>query len=551
MARKSRRQQERQDLAEKIPGAFQTAAYCRLSVEDKEQDSIRTQIMLVQEYIRGQPELRLAGTYVDNGVTGTKFDRPEWNRLMDDVRSGKIQCIVVKDLSRFGRDYLEAGYYIENIFPKLHVRFIAVTDNFDSSRPEDMDDITVPVRNMVNAMYAKDASRKIRAVRQGIMERGERFRNSPPLGYMYENSRKDRLVVDEETAGIIRMIFYWADNGAGRVEIGKRLTFLKIPSPRQWQRNRSNGTIMDPVLPWDPGTLERILSNRAYVGDTVTGMTRVNMHRQVRMDEDDWYVTENTHEAIIERELFGRVQAATKERRNKLREKKEQNRSYLEANDSPLRGLVFCGICGSSCELGRVRSKAKSQNEKLGVLIFRCTKHYSYHYENRCQVPVDIRELKLRMIVMDRISDMIRILAEKAELMREDRSDSLLARKNRSLQGLKLQRRKAQGRSDKLFEDYVDGVIDSEEYILLKEKYRGEMSELDRQIGQAEMEIRVIRKKAEHIFQLIDMAMARKDRLAYDEELVRALVEKIEINADEQVTIHFRFDDEIKELLEK
>lgn len=168
MARKSRKiiQKENQSSAiltqsvAKATTLADTAAYVRLSVDKGEDESIQTQIQLLHQYIDSHRDLRLTDTYVDNGYTGTNFDRPEFNRLMEDVRSGKIQCIVVKDLSRFGRDFLETGYYIETIFPHLNVRFISVNDDFDSDRLSDRDNIAIPIKNMVNEMYAKDFSRK-------------------------------------------------------------------------------------------------------------------------------------------------------------------------------------------------------------------------------------------------------------------------------------------------------------------------------------------------------------------------------------------------------
>lgn len=550
MARKSRRQQEQQFTPSKNTTVLQTAAYCRLSVEDKELDSINTQIMLVQEFIRSQPDMNLADTYVDNGITGTRFDRPEWNRLMDDVRSGKIQCIVVKDLSRFGRDYLEAGYYIENIFPKLHIRFVAITDRFDSTRQEDMENIAIPVKNMVNAMYAKDASKKIRAVRQGIMEKGERLGNTPPLGYLYLDDRKSQLVVDEETAGIIRMIFYWASIGIGKIEIAKRLTFMQVPSPRQWQRNRSNGKPMNPALPWTPSSLDRMLTNRAYCGDTVTGMTRTKMHKCRKMDESDWYVTMNTHEPIIDRDFFDRVQEILEGEKEVQRRKRKETEAIRQEDDTPLRGMVVCGICGRVCAVERStssRNRGRTRS-KIGMNLFRCTYHYNHNCENRCQTPISIQEYKLRMIIMNCISDTIHMLAEKTELMQNGKN-SLLAQKEWQLQKLNFQRQKAQERSDRLFEDYVKKVIDVEDYNFLKENYREEIAKLDSQTIQTESEIRMVKWRLEQVQQVISLVGKRENKLAFDEKLVRELVDKIEINENEQVTIHFKFDDAMRTLL--
>ena len=168
------------------PDALATAAYIRLSVENNGQetdDSLKTQIALVESFIREHNDLYLLDTYVDNGFSGTKFDRPEFVRMMDDVKTGRIQCVVVKDLSRFGRDYLETGYYIETIFPLLNVRFISITDQFDSIREKDRNSLSVPIKNIVNAMYAKDYSRKQEAFREMCKKTGRVMDINAPYGY--------------------------------------------------------------------------------------------------------------------------------------------------------------------------------------------------------------------------------------------------------------------------------------------------------------------------------------------------------------------------------
>ena len=189
MARKSRKNQvlpesvQVQATEKTARQLLATAAYVRLSVENSgnsTDDTLQTQIKLVHNFIANHPDLKLADTYIDNGFTGTNFDRPEFERLMQDVKLGKIQCVVVKDLSRFGRDYLETGHYLETIFPRLNVRFIAVTDDFDSFRPGDVESLATPIKNLVNSLYAKDISNKLRAVNANKRKRGQPRGSFPP-----------------------------------------------------------------------------------------------------------------------------------------------------------------------------------------------------------------------------------------------------------------------------------------------------------------------------------------------------------------------------------
>lgn len=293
MARKSRKNQvlpesvQVQATEKTARQLLATAAYVRLSVENSgnsTDDTLQTQIKLVHNFIANHPDLKLADTYIDNGFTGTNFDRPEFERLMQDVKLGKIQCVVVKDLSRFGRDYLETGHYLETIFPRLNVRFIAVTDDFDSFRPGDVESLATPIKNLVNSLYAKDISNKLRAVNANKRKRGERCGSFPPYGLKLTEDRKNYLP-DQETVPYVRAIYAWKLLDVNKHEIVRRLELLQAPSPRQLQRMHSDNTAhLQDNTTWLPGAVARILENPVYVGDTVTGKTKplASSYKRVR-----------------------------------------------------------------------------------------------------------------------------------------------------------------------------------------------------------------------------------------------------------------------------
>lgn len=276
MARKSRKNLPQPEQAtvsvqfpeldeEKIP----TAIYGRLSVEDDEDnESMETQIALVQDFINRSSELNYVDTYFDNGFTGTNFKRPAFTRLMNDVRQKKIKCIVVKDLSRFGRNYLEAGYYIETVFPFLGVRLIAVTDHFDSTRKEDMESLALPIRNMVNTMYAKDISKKVWTSLQRKKEAGYAVGSDAPFGYI-RNPVTKRNEIDPETAFYVQLIFQWVLMGVAIFEIARRLTLLKVPTPREWHRKIVEGKEVVTYKKWGETSVRHMLANQTYVGDTI------------------------------------------------------------------------------------------------------------------------------------------------------------------------------------------------------------------------------------------------------------------------------------------
>ena len=243
MARKSRKNRNVESNIQTVvkkENLLDTAAYIRLSVENggnETDETLVVQQMLVERFIEEHPDLRLEEVYIDNGFTGTNFERPGFMRLMEDVRSGKVQCIVVKDLSRFGRDYLETGYYLETILPKLNVRFIAITDDYDSSRKEDRENISVPIKNMVNAMYAKDMSKKILAAKEAQKRNGNITLSKVAFGYV-RSEDKTRQVVDETVGPVVRMIFQWTLLGVSKREIADRLNLLGVATPGQKEKRK-------------------------------------------------------------------------------------------------------------------------------------------------------------------------------------------------------------------------------------------------------------------------------------------------------------------------
>lgn len=241
MARKSRRNnniiEKKQEMMtpEIITGPqLETGVYARLSVEKDNEETIQTQIEMLHQYVEEHGEYHLVDTYVDNGYTGTDFDRPGFIRMMEDVRTGKIQCIIVKDLSRFGRNFIETGYYIETIFPCLNVRLISINDEFDSSREEDRNSIVMPVKNMINEMYAKDASKKKVLAFEMQSKRGDATIARSIYGYIVDK-KENQLKVNPETAPIVRAIFRWYQMGRGTGAIVKRLKMLDIMTPHAYK----------------------------------------------------------------------------------------------------------------------------------------------------------------------------------------------------------------------------------------------------------------------------------------------------------------------------
>ena len=326
------------------PDALATAAYIRLSVENNGQetdDSLKTQIALVESFICKHNDLYLLDTYVDNGFSGTKFDRPEFVRMMDDVKTGRIQCVVVKDLSRFGRDYLETGYYIETIFPLLNVRFISITDQFDSTREEDRNSLSVPIKNIVNAMYAKDYSRKQEAFREMCKKTGRVMDINAPYGYRMAKETK-RLEIDQSVAPYVRMIFAWALAGVPRLEIARRMEIVGAPTPAKHDNWKVENK-------WEDSTITHILYNPVYAGFHVMGKSKVSLYRDIRprrLSREEWVYFPDFHEPYITMDDYASLEAMIgtirKDRTERLKireEAREQMRDVFQ-------GKVFCADCG-------------------------------------------------------------------------------------------------------------------------------------------------------------------------------------------------------------
>ena len=295
---------------------YLTGLYLRLSHEEAMGGvSLKNQKEFLLRFAEGQKDLIITDIYSDNGETGTSFERPEWNRLMEDVRQKRINCIIVKDLSRLGRNYIESGDYLETVFPSLGVRFIAVTDHYDTNdlNEDDLPPFSIMVKGIINEAYARDISRKISTIREIQRNKGQYYGNIPPYGYLKDPQDPRHLLINPETAPVVRQIFQWKQNGLSYSEIARRLNEKSIPAPMRYQflsgavkAERFEHSI------WQRMTIRVILENRTYTGDLAMGKKRrnlsMNMTKVQAIPHEDWTITANTHEAIISRETFFEVQ---------------------------------------------------------------------------------------------------------------------------------------------------------------------------------------------------------------------------------------------------
>ena len=525
---------------------LRTAAYCRLSVENsgnETEETLVTQEKMVRDFIKSHPDLEWKDSYIDNGFTGTNFDRPEFNRMMEDVRRGEIQCVVVKDLSRFGRDYLETGHYLETIFPKLNVRFISITDDFDNMREKDVDSLSIPIKNLINAVYAKDISKKVASANEARILNGEIMGAFPPYGYLLSEDKK-KYVVDESTARIVQLIFFWFIHGTNKYEISRRLNFVGIPTPRERQRLISDGKNFNDGKgqEWQASGIVRILKNPVYVGDLATGRTKRALYKgekYSRRPEDEWHVTENTHEPLISREDFERARKLMENSKNEWDISLEKRNDERKLVPGYFNKMLYCKHCGKLMTIDR---RAHSDDEYT-YATYRCASNrmrkgceFSFVYENY-----------LLIIVMDQIRNLIRQLCEKKklaeEIASENDSDAKIDSLKKSIGGTRYQLAEANGKKAKLYEDLADGILSKEDYLLMKEHFIEKEHELQKKLQQTELKYsQLVSQAKQYLDRVISIEKYISDS-ENTEQLIREFVDRIYVSDEKKIEIVFKGED--------
>ena len=338
-------------------GGDVTALYARLSKDDDlvgDSNSIVHQKEILAKYAKEHGFTNIE-FYVDDGFSGTNFNRPDFQRMMADAEEGKISTVIVKDMSRFGRDYIMVGYYTEIYFSNLDIRFIAINDNVDSNIQTEND--LTPFKNVFNEWYARDTSKKIRAVFKAKGNSGKHLTTNPPFGYKKDPNDKDKWIIDDEAAATVRRIFQMYVEGYRISEIGHKLTEEKVETPILYYMNRGIKTNARSEYPeiWDLMSIKYILSQTAYAGHTVNFQTAVKSYKtkkQIRLPKEDWIIYRNTQEPIIDEKTFETVQ--------QMRKVKRARTKYNEPN--MFSGLLYCADCGNHLTIQRVARNRKMDN---------------------------------------------------------------------------------------------------------------------------------------------------------------------------------------------
>ena len=509
-----------------------TALYCRLSQDDGregESNSISNQKEILMDYARKHGFLH-PEFFVDDGISGTTFERPDFQRMQRMVENGEVATVIVKDLSRFGRNYLEVGDYLEIQYPKLGVRFIAIQENVDTMKESGTE--MMPFNNIFNEWYAAQTSKKIRAVNQMKAANGKRVSSTVPYGYVRDTENKDIWHVDEPAAAVVRKIFALCLAGRGPLQIAKQLEQERILTPTAY--HHSIGRAVSNPLPADPyrwadSTIENILANRQYTGCTVNFMTTTvsyKVHKTVYRPEEEWQIIPNTQDAIIDDDTFKRVQELRANRR----------RPTATGRTSLFSGLVFCYDCGS--KLHFCASKSLKPNQEF----FRCAEYKDGR--GSCRIHY-IRNVVLEKIVLEAIrnlADFVRcyepvflyMMAQKNSIGKKAEKQQLKAAisngKNRIKELDKL--------IERIYEDNVLGKLSDERFTRMSASYEAEQKSLMETVSASEIRLREMEKETVNLRLLLNTLRECTDLEELTPTIVNTLIKRIEVHNNDKSSGH-------------
>ncbi len=527
----------------KMNSVWRAALYIRLSREDgdkKESCSVTSQRAILKEYLKLHPDIEFYDFYVDDGWSGTNFDRPDFNRMMQDVYSGSVNCVIVKDLSRFGRNYTDAGYYLDNVFVRLRVRFIALNNGVDTasnSMNAATQCISVGVTNVINESVAATTSVNVRGTLNANREAGKFIGSFAAYGYMKNPEDRNKLIIDEEAAGVVKLIFEKFVSGESILGITKDLNEMGIPNPSMYKKLKGfkykhpAGKINDGL--WPDSSVRRILKNEMYIGNMVQGKNTTisyKIKQCVAVPKEEWYVVEGTHEAIIDGETFAKAQALFNRNIRKSPQEKELN---LFA------GLIRCADCK------RIMNKKSNKHPYGEYHYYRCVTKRRMKKGGCTNHTIRIDKLEEAVLVF--LQKMVEVAAEYDVILerinssdkRKNKSDSL----EKSLETQMKEREKCTQMLTELYPDWKNGIITQEEYLSIKASIYEKAEKLD-------LSIESLRAAADEYTKGVDgenRFISSFKKLGTIEKLTRPilteLIEEILVHEGGNITINLKCSD--------
>lgn len=518
-----------------------TALYERLSQEDKlegESNSIANQKKILERYCREHGITAYRHYDEDDGYSGTNFNRPGFQRMLADIKAGKIKRVIVKDMSRFGRDYLQVGFYTDMLFPDFGVHFIAVNDGVDSTRGEN--EFTA-IRNVFNEMYARDTSKKIRATWQSKGKSGEHLTTIPPYGYMKDPDNKKKWIIDEEAAAVVQQIFALCVSGMGPTQIAKWLEKHEIYNPTAYSQAKGRPVTNKPTAnpyKWTNETVSRTLERIEYLGHTVNFKTRKQSYKSKKKlwnDPSEWVIFENTQPPIVEESVFLIVQNIRRSRR----------RPTKMGDMGIFSGLLYCAECGGKMYQCRATNFTEEQK------YFICS---TYRKGKDLCTTHSIKNVVLHEIVLRNLREAIEYVTQyEAEFIQEATDsrlrerDAEFSRKRETLSRAESRIAELDNLFKHLYEDNVTGKLSDERFIKMSRDYELEQENLKSMAEVLREEIKQQEKQKTNVKAFISVVKKYTDMQELDASILREFIDRIEVSHTDkksktrEITIVYNF----------
>lgn len=516
---------------------FNVGIYIRLSQEDKDKkyesdsESVINQKELLRGYVKNN-NFNLVKEYVDDGYSGTDFERPGFQKMLEDINNKKINCVIVKDLSRLGRDHVMTGYYIETFFPENNIRFISILESYDSFKNQASNDSSTFII-ACNDYYSKQNSVKIRNVLIEKRKNGKFVGSLPCFGYMRDPEDKGHLIPNPETASIVKNIFKWRADGIGPTEIANRLNKEKVPTPSGYKKTNYSSRLIDRDN-WNISTVKKILCNRIYTGDLVQHtQTKVNYKskKKITLDEKLWIIVENTHEALVDKDTFNYVNTLRKRNTRNYEVKTNREKRLLE-------GKIFCKECQNrltvlyrkKLDYWSVNCNRYSRDPVRG----RCYSHfYPYNYLEE-QILAQINKSLSKLI---KELDLNELNNEVVKNIHKETTDI-----DNVIKELQIEKDKITNRLATLYNDRCDGVISADTYKALASESENKLKQINENIENEQGKKYKIKNKSsilpdytKKIRKLLDLNKPKK-------ELIDTLIDKIVIDKYRNINIKYKYD---------
>lgn len=521
---------------------FYVALYIRLSREDgdkEESDSVSNQKKLLVEYIEDKEDFVLKDIYVDDGYTGTNFRRPDFNRMITDIEERKVNCVIVKDLSRFGRDYIDTGRYLERFFPEKGVRFISISDGIDSMKQAY--DMLLPIKNIFNEQYARDISKKVQATVRMKQQSGEFIGAFTSYGYKKSPADKNKLIIDEYAAGVVRRIFDMYISGIGKQKIARILTDEGVLCPSVYKRTNGelykNSNFRDACY-WTYSTVNSILHREIYIGNMVQGTKHQIMRgRQNRVPKEDWIIVENTHEPIIDQDTWDKAQKLLQRRTRDL---------DLTTNQNIFAGFIRCGDCDAAMtKISWIRADGSKTNS------FYCGT-YKRHGNRYCS-PHTLPFRVLEQIILEDLNKIIGSIQNLEQMAKEQPVRKKWDAENQikeQISRLETELTKTKRLKQSLYEDYKDELLSKEEYLDYYREYADKEKLLQKKIKDLQEKQKLDIHRGLESSWVTRLLQLRKIE-TLDRSIIVEMIDRILVYDNQRIRIIYNFSNELQSLFEQ